>query len=197
MLSTPRISTLNNQKAVVRVVTEEVFFVANVEPAIVTSGVVTEPIVEYPPQIIPVGIVLDVTPQVGQDGLVTLNVHPTISDIVRIETSPNDDTQPVLAVRELDTVGRVRDGETLVIAGLVSRGVAERALRRADPQGPAHPRLPLRPDLVEEDEHRAGDAAHAGDHGGHRGARDGGRGGTVGARTDVARIVAEAGEKSG
>jgi MSHA biogenesis protein MshL len=122
VLSTPRISTLNNQKAVVRVVTEEVFFVAEVEPAIVTNGVATEPVVQYTPQIIPVGIVLDVTPQIGQDRVVTLNVHPTISDIVRIASSPNEDTQPVLAVRELDTVGHVRDGETLVIAGLIEEG---------------------------------------------------------------------------
>jgi MSHA biogenesis protein MshL len=122
VLSTPRISTLNNQKAVVRVVTEEVFYEAQVEPAIVTNGVATEAVVNYTPQVIPVGIVLDVTPQVGQDRVVTLNVHPTISDIVRISTSPNEDTQPVLAVRELDTVGQVRDGETLIIAGLIDEG---------------------------------------------------------------------------
>lgn len=122
VLSTPRISTLNNQKAVVRVVTEEVFFVAQVEPAIVTNGVGTEPVVQYTPQVIPVGIVLDVTPQIGQDRVVTLNVHPTISDIVRIAKSPNEDSQPVLAVRELDTVGHVGDGETLVIAGLIEEG---------------------------------------------------------------------------
>lgn len=122
VLSTPRISTLNNQKAVVRIVTEEVFYVAQVEPAIVTNGVGTEPVVNYTPQVIPVGIVLDVTPQVGRDRVVTLNVHPTISDIVRIATSPNEDTQPVLAVRELDTVAQVRDGETLIIAGLIDEG---------------------------------------------------------------------------
>jgi len=84
--------------------------------------VATEPVVNYTPQVIPVGIVLDVTPQVGQDRVITLNVHPTISDILRIATSPNEDTQPVLAVRELDTVGHVRDGETLIIAGLIEEG---------------------------------------------------------------------------
>lgn len=131
VLSTPRISTLNNQKAVVRIVTEEVFFEAQVEPAIITNGVATEPVVNYSPQVIPVGIVLDVTPQVGQDRVVTLNVHPTISAIVRIATSPNEDTQPVLAVRELDTVGQVRDGETLIIAGLIDEG--ERTIRSGVP----------------------------------------------------------------
>jgi len=54
--------------------------------------------------------------------VITLNVHPTVTDIVRVETSPNQDSAPVLSVRELDTVGKVHDGETLVIAGFVTRG---------------------------------------------------------------------------
>ena len=122
VISTPRITTLNNQKAVVRIVTEEVFFEAQVEPPVVTNGVITESVVAYSANIIPVGFVLDVTPQVGRDDVITLNVHPTITDIVRVESSPNDDTAPVLSVRELDTVGKVRDGETLVIAGFISTG---------------------------------------------------------------------------
>lgn len=123
VLSTPRITTLNNQKAVVRIVTEEVFYEAQVEPPVVTNGVVTEPVVAYTPNVIPVGFVLDVTPQVGMDDVITLNVHPTVTDIVRVETSPNSDTAPVLSVRELDTVGKVTDGETLVIAGFMSDGL--------------------------------------------------------------------------
>ncbi len=120
VLSRPSITTLNNQKAVVRVVTEEVFFEAQVEPVVVTNGVATEPVVEYLARIIPVGVVLDVTPQIAGDGAVTLNVHPTISNIVRIEESPNEDTQPVISIRELDTVGCVGDGQTLIIAGLLA-----------------------------------------------------------------------------
>lgn len=127
VLSTPRITTLNNQKAIVRVVTEEVFFAAQVEPRVVLSGGgASDPVVEYLPQVIPVGLVLDVTPQVGHDGVITLNVHPTLSHILRVEKSPNEDTQPVVAVRELDTVGKVGDGETLVIAGLLSEGLIDR-----------------------------------------------------------------------
>ena len=125
VLSTPRITTLNNQKAVVRVVTEEVFFEAVVEPSIVTNDGIIPGVVEYSPRIIPVGLILDVTPQIGQNRVVTLNIHPTITNILRIVTSPNEDTQPVLSVRELDTVGTVKDGETLVIAGLLSEGNKE------------------------------------------------------------------------
>lgn len=120
-VSTPRVTTLNNQKAVVRVVTEDVYYEATVEPAIVTNGVGTDPVINYTPRVVPVGVVLDVTPQVGRDRMITLNVHPTISDVVAVATSPNQDTTPVLSIRELDTVGKVRDGQTLVIAGLISQ----------------------------------------------------------------------------
>lgn len=120
IVSTPRVTTLNNQKAIVRVVREDVYYLATVEPAIISNGVATEPVINYTPQIYPVGVVLDVTPQVGQDRVITLNVHPTISDVVGIAESPNGDTAPILAIRELDTVSKVADGETLIIAGLIS-----------------------------------------------------------------------------
>ena len=119
-VSTPRVTTLNNQKAVVRVVTEEVYYVSQVEPAVISNGVATEPVVNYTPVTFPVGVVLDVTPQVGQDRVITLNVHPTISDVVGVAESPNLDSAPVLSVREMDTMGKVADGQTLVIAGLLS-----------------------------------------------------------------------------
>ncbi len=119
-LSSPRVTTLNNQKAVVRVVTEEVYYEATVSPALITNGVGTEPVINYMPRVVPVGVVLDVTPQVGRDRTITLNVHPTISDVVGVALSPNQDSVPILSVRELDTVGKVRDGQTLVIAGLLS-----------------------------------------------------------------------------
>ncbi|MEZ4387274.1 MAG: secretin N-terminal domain-containing protein [Candidatus Krumholzibacteriia bacterium] len=120
-VSTPRVTTLNNQQAVVRVVTEDVYYEATVEPAIVSNGVGTEAVVNYVPRVVPVGVVLDVTPQVGRDRVITLNVHPTISDVVAVAESPNQDTAPVLSIRELDTVGKVRDGQTLIIAGLISQ----------------------------------------------------------------------------
>jgi MSHA biogenesis protein MshL len=124
-VSTPKVTTLNNQKAIVRVVREDVYYLASVEPAVISNGVATEPVVNYTPVTVPVGVVLDVTPQVGQDRMITLNVHPTISDVVGIAESPNLDTAPVLSVRELDTVGKVSDGETLIIAGLISERTKE------------------------------------------------------------------------
>lgn len=130
-VSSPRVTTLNNQKAIVRIVREDVYFLATVQPAIVSNGVATEAVVSYSPQTIPVGVVLDVTPQVGRDRVVTLNVHPTISDVVAVAKSPNLDTAPVLSVRELDTVGKIGDGQTMLIAGLLSE--RERRVRSGVP----------------------------------------------------------------
>ncbi len=120
-LSTPRITTLNNQKAVVRVVREDVYYEAQVAPAVVSNGVATEPVISYTPRSFSIGVILDVTPQVGADGMITLNVHPTISDVVGVAVSPNADQSPILSIRELDTVGKVQAGQTLVIAGLLSQ----------------------------------------------------------------------------
>jgi len=131
MVSTPRVTTLNNQKAIVRIVREDVYFLATVQPALVSNGVATEPVISYTPQTVPVGVVLDVTPQIGADRVVTLNVHPTISDVVAVAKSPNLDTAPVLSVRELDTVGTVADGQTMLIAGLISE--RERRVRSGVP----------------------------------------------------------------
>jgi MSHA type pilus biogenesis protein MshL len=122
-VSSPRVTTLNNQKAIVRIVREDVYFLASVQPAVISNGVATEPVISYYPRTVPVGVVLDVTPQVGHDRVVTLNVHPTISDVVGVAKSPNLDTAPVLSVRELDTVGKIGDGQTMVIAGLLSERV--------------------------------------------------------------------------
>jgi type II secretory pathway component GspD/PulD (secretin) len=130
-VSSPQVTTLNNQKAIVRIVREDVYYLASVQPAIVSNGVATEAVVSYYAQRVPVGVVLDVTPQVGRDRVVTLNVHPTISDVVGVVTSPNLDTAPVVAVRELDTVGKIGDGQTMLIAGLLSE--RERSVRSGVP----------------------------------------------------------------
>ena len=119
VLSTPKISTLNNQKAIIKVVTEDVYFASSPEQTIVTSGVVTKGETLYTGNIIPVGIVLDVTPQISSDGVITMNIHQNISDVVGEKTSPNNDTLPIINKRETDSVVRIHDNETLVIAGLL------------------------------------------------------------------------------
>ena len=124
VVSTPRIATLNNHKALIKVVRNEVFFIANVE-AQAFEGVGQTAVTTFEPIITPIGVTLDVTPQISEDGYITLHVHPSVSEIVEIREQPQlagqDDTGalPVIDIRETDTVLRVKDGETIVIGGLV------------------------------------------------------------------------------
>jgi MSHA biogenesis protein MshL len=124
VLSTPRVSTLNNHKAMIKVVRNQVFFVAETET--IVSDDVVQTITEFVPNVIPVGVNLDVTPQVSADGDITLHVRPSVSEVVSVEPQPraSDDVPqngslPVVDVRETDTVLRVRDGATIVLGGLV------------------------------------------------------------------------------
>ena len=125
VLSSPRISTLNNQPAFIRVVREEVFFQADISPTIIVDGTVTGGETEYNPVVFPIGVILEVTPQIGDDNTVSLDIHPTISSIVRVEESPIGDTQPVIDRREIDTVIKVKNGDTFVMAGLIQESHQE------------------------------------------------------------------------
>jgi MSHA type pilus biogenesis protein MshL len=115
ILSSPKISTLNNQKAVMKVAVDDVFFTVTRERE-PTTGVVTETVI---PQTVTEGIVLDVTPQIGEDDTITMNVRPSISERVGQATSPRGDVVPIVAVRAADTVVRVKDSQTVVIGGLM------------------------------------------------------------------------------
>lgn len=122
VLSSPHVSTLNNQKAVIRVVREEVFFTQtslvsqSVGPTITTANVEN--------QIVPIGVVLDIIPQIALNGEITLSINPSISELVEIRTFASEDgnavsTQPVIDRRDLDTVAKVLSGETVLIAGIL------------------------------------------------------------------------------
>jgi len=114
ILSSPTISTLNNQKAIIRVGNQDVFFITG---AVATQTTVTQII---QPMTIDIGIILDVTPQIAEDGTIIMNIHPSITDKTGEKTTPDGkSTFPLLSVRETDTTVRVRDGQTIIIAGLM------------------------------------------------------------------------------
>jgi MSHA biogenesis protein MshL len=114
VLSSPTISTLNNQKAIIRVGNQDVFFITG---AVATQTTVTQII---QPMTIDIGIILDVTPQIAEDGTIIMNIHPSITDKTGEKTTPDGkSTFPLLSVRETDTTVRVRDGQTIIIAGLM------------------------------------------------------------------------------
>jgi MSHA type pilus biogenesis protein MshL len=114
VLSSPSISTLNNQKAIIRVGNQDVFFITG---AVATQTIVTQTI---EPRTIDIGIILDVTPQIAEDGTIIMNIHPSITEKTGEKPTPDGKTSfPLMSVRETDTTVRVRDGETIIIAGLM------------------------------------------------------------------------------
>ncbi len=114
VLSSPTISTLNNQKAIIRVGNQDVFFITG---AVATQTTVTQTV---QPMTIDVGIILDVTPQIAEDGTIIMNIHPSITEKTGEKITPDGKTTfPLLSVRETDTTVKVRDGQTIIIAGLM------------------------------------------------------------------------------
>jgi MSHA type pilus biogenesis protein MshL len=129
ILSSPKISTLNNQKAVIKVGREEIFFDPEYDVVTTTDPLTGEikdtrsVLSSVEPQTVTVGVVLDVTPQISSDGYISMNIHPSVTDLVRIEEFKLKGevyaTAPVIDIRETDTVVRVREGQTIVIAGMM------------------------------------------------------------------------------
>jgi MSHA biogenesis protein MshL len=123
VLSSPRVSTVNNQKAVIKVGNDE-FFVTDISSDTVTgTTTTTTPDITLTPFFS--GIALDVTPQISADGQITLHVHPTVSEVKDqtkiITVSGQEQSLPLAysSVRESDTIVRARNGQVVVIGGLM------------------------------------------------------------------------------
>ena len=131
VLSSPRIATLNNQKAVIKVGSDE-FFVTDIASTTVSSGagVTSSPTVSLTPFFS--GIALDVTPQISEGGAVTLHVHPTVSEVrEQLKLLPLGETSrevPLAAstIREADSVIRAQSGQMVVIGGLMQSSSDDR-----------------------------------------------------------------------
>jgi MSHA biogenesis protein MshL len=134
VLSSPRVATLNTQKAVLKVGRDEIF-VANIEPgsAVATGGGAAQ---QTPtPRLAPFfsGIVLDVTPQIDDANNIILHIHPAISDVTEktraipfgITGEPVNFPLASRAVNETDTIVRVVDGNIVAIGGLMSVDVRD------------------------------------------------------------------------
>jgi len=128
VLSSPRIATLNNQKAVLKVGTDE-FFVTNVttNQTTTTGGAVqNSPSITVQPFFS--GVALDVTPQIDENNQVILHVHPSVSNVVDktkdIDLGAAGTFRLPLAsssVSETDTIVRVVNGNIVAIGGLMKQ----------------------------------------------------------------------------
>lgn len=125
-LSSPRVTATNNQKAVIKVGTDE-YFVTNASTTTTTSGN-SAPIVTPNVELTPFfsGIALDVTPQIDEQGKVLLHIHPSVIDTEEQSKTINVGTADPLvlplaksAIRESDTVVQANNGDIIVIGGLM------------------------------------------------------------------------------
>lgn len=129
VLSSPRISTLNNQKAVIKVGTDE-FFVTDVSSTTTTgTATTTTPDITLTPFFS--GIALDVTPQIDGRGRVTLHIHPSVSSVNDqqkvIEVGNETQNIPLArsTVRESDSIVYAGSGQLIVIGGLMQDTMGE------------------------------------------------------------------------
>lgn len=127
VLSSPRVAAINNQKAVLRVGTDD-FYITNISTTVNSNanGNVSTPTITVQPFFS--GISLDVTPQIDGDGMVTMHVRPAVSSVsektrlLNLGTLGNF-TLPLASsnVNETDTVVRVQDGNIVAIGGLMQQ----------------------------------------------------------------------------
>jgi MSHA biogenesis protein MshL len=126
VLSSPRIATLNNQKAVLKVGTDD-FFVTGITTTTTTGvggGIVSTPTITVQPFFS--GIALDVTPQIDAEANIILHVHPSVSSVAERTKQLNlgslgNFTLPLASssISETDTIVRVRDAHIVAIGGLM------------------------------------------------------------------------------
>jgi MSHA biogenesis protein MshL len=129
VLSSPKISVLNNQSSVLKVVDNKVYFTIEVTPGTPASvGVAATPAI-YTSTIntVPIGFLMTVVPQISEAEEVTLNLRPTISRITGYAVDPSPALSangitnriPEVQTREMESVLRVQSGSMAILGGLM------------------------------------------------------------------------------
>jgi general secretion pathway protein D len=123
VLSSPKISVLNNQTAMLKVVDNYVYFLIKNDSTTTTTGTTNN--FTSTPQSVSVGLVMSVTPQISENGSILLNVRPTISSL-KGEGKPDPtpglaaaNRVPEIQTREMESMLRLSDGEVAVMGGLM------------------------------------------------------------------------------
>jgi general secretion pathway protein D len=131
VLSSPKLSVLNNQTALLRVVDNIVYFnVQSSQTAIGTGGGTAgiQTAVTTTPVTVPVGFVMNVTPQISDNDTILLNVKPSTTRLIRFVTDPNPllripNLVPQLRMREMESLIKVNSGQIAVLGGLIEDSV--------------------------------------------------------------------------
>ncbi|MEM7202057.1 MAG: tetratricopeptide repeat protein [Planctomycetota bacterium] len=120
VISHPRVSTLNNVPAVIRVVQQ----VPVIEREIIDAQGTAR--TQFSVRFEDAGVAMNVTPQIGEDGIITCVIQPIITEVTGFITTPDNLVQePILETRTVTTTLRVADGQPVVLGGLRSRATSE------------------------------------------------------------------------
>lgn len=131
VLSSPRISTLNNQTAIIKVGQDE-YFAYDIQTGSTSGGNIGSTVVSTPYPKLDVffsGIALDVTPQINDNEDITLHVHPSITQVKEVnkDFGSSIGTLPLAltTVRESDSIVKAKNGQIIVLGGLMQESVSE------------------------------------------------------------------------
>jgi general secretion pathway protein D len=141
VLSSPKLMALNNQTALLKVVENVVYFSVQAVPAVlstVTAGAVSQQTFNTTAQTVPIGLIMSVTPQINENGMVTLIVRPTITTAPTFVQDPNPgltvttsviagvtttktlaNLVPQVKTQEMESVLQVGSGQIVVLGGLM------------------------------------------------------------------------------
>lgn len=122
VVSQPKIRTLNNQSALIKVGTDRTFFRRELLTDTTSAGSTTQ--TTDVPQVVTEGVVLSITPQISADGWIMMDVSPVVTRVssvseVRDSGGNLQSSAPNLDIRQASSLVRVRSGETVVIGGLI------------------------------------------------------------------------------
>jgi general secretion pathway protein D len=125
VLSSPKLMVLNNQTAVLKVVDNQVYFTVKADT--VTNQTTSTTTFTTTQNVVPVGFIMNVTPQISDGDMVTLDVRPTVTRIIGNVADPNPSLAaanitsliPVTQTREMESVLKIASGRTAVLGGLM------------------------------------------------------------------------------
>lgn len=129
VLSSPKLAVLNNHTAVMKIVDDNIYFTYDIKETDPTSTLPGKTSINSTLHSVPVGLVLTITPMIGSDGAVTLNIRPSMSRVIGQKIDPSlqlahGDTTltnaiPVIRAREFDSVMRIANGNIAIMGGLM------------------------------------------------------------------------------
>jgi general secretion pathway protein D len=136
VLSSPKLSVLNNQTATLKVSTDVVYFYVKGDTTAVGNNAAAIATYTTTPQTVSVGFFMSITPQISDTGTVTLNVRPSLSSIEKMVPDPNpalkgglENNVPQIRTREMESMMRLEAGEIGVLGGLMEDTLANQVGR--------------------------------------------------------------------